>query len=257
MKIWGIHGLSALLRLATCVVAFIVLPSVVSPASSSPADSVHYCAVVDDEAWLREDLPHAGKAAAELNVGEPGTVRMFYFLPKDRPYRQEVVDSMKTVIKQTQTFFAQQMAAHGYGEMTFRFETDLSAGHAGADGEPLAHRVDGEHGDGYYLNSTSARVMGEIDRLYESDKVVNLVVVDNSTGYIHLENGGEWQDWHPGVRVAVKRWLPADSISPLSPMNWPMLSGWDGTISAITPTFCRMAEHTGAGCRPARRDFCR
>ena len=38
-------------------------------------------------------------------MGEPRTVRMVYFLPNDWPYRAEVVDSMKTVIKQSQTFY--------------------------------------------------------------------------------------------------------------------------------------------------------
>ena len=48
----------------------------------------------------------------------------------DRPFREEVVDSMKAGIKQAQAFYAEQMEAHGYGPMTFRFETD-------EQGEPL------------------------------------------------------------------------------------------------------------------------
>ena len=78
-----------------------------------------------------------------LNVGEPRTVRMIYFLPNDRPYRQEVVDAMKTVIQHAQTFFAEQMLSHGYPETTFHFETD-------AQGEPLIHRVDGQYPDSHY-----------------------------------------------------------------------------------------------------------
>ena len=49
---------------------------------------------------------------------------MIYFLPNDRPFQQAVVDSMKVTIRQIQTFYADQMAAHGYGRKTFRFETD-------------------------------------------------------------------------------------------------------------------------------------
>ena len=41
------------------------------------------------------------------------TVRMIYFLPNDRPFRQEVVDSMKVRIRQVQSFFVAQMEAHG------------------------------------------------------------------------------------------------------------------------------------------------
>ena len=81
--------------------------------------------------------------AQNLDVSEPRAVRMIYFLPNDRPFRQEVVDSMKAVIRQVQTFFADQMLSHGYAETTFHFETD-------AQGEPLIHRVKGQHPDSYY-----------------------------------------------------------------------------------------------------------
>ena len=88
-----------LIRWFSLVACFLVLlphPPMVTHASPAPADSMRFCGVVGHEEWLREDLPPAGKQAADKNVGEPGTVRMFYFLPNDRPYRQEVVDSMKT-----------------------------------------------------------------------------------------------------------------------------------------------------------------
>ena len=51
---------------------------------------------------------------------------------------------MKIAIRQIQTFYAEQMQAHGYGNKTFRFETD-------AQDEPLVHRVDGQHPDSHYL----------------------------------------------------------------------------------------------------------
>ena len=81
--------------------------------------------------------------AANLSVSEPRTVRLIYFSPSDRPFRQEVIDSMKTVIRHTQTFFAEQMLSHGYAETTFHFETD-------AQGEPLIHRVKGQYPDNRY-----------------------------------------------------------------------------------------------------------
>ena len=46
------------------------------------------------------------------NVGEPRTVRRIYFLPNDPPYRPEMVDSMKVVIRRVQNFFAEQMQAN-------------------------------------------------------------------------------------------------------------------------------------------------
>ena len=74
----------------------------------------------------------------DLNVGEPRTVRMIYFRPNDRPFRQEVVDAIKNVIQHAQTFFTEQMQGYGYGQVTFNFETDEL-------GEPLVHRVVGQY----------------------------------------------------------------------------------------------------------------
>ncbi len=81
-----------------------------------------------------------------LNVGEPRTVRMIYFLPNDRPYQAKVVQKMKDEMRNLQTFFAEQMPTHGYGKKTFRFETDHK-------GEPKVHRVDGLHSNSYYLDN--------------------------------------------------------------------------------------------------------
>ena len=91
-----------------------------------------------------------------LNVGEPRTVRLLYFLPNDRPYRQEVVDAMKTGILEVQSFYAEQMAAHGFGNKTFRIETD-------DQGDPKVHRVDG----------------GNIGQMFDLQANVYLIVNDS------------------------------------------------------------------------------
>ena len=158
--------------LAICVIVLLCQPRAIC-ASPVQVDSVHYCAVFDYEQWLRDNPAPAGKLAAERNVGPPRTVRMFYFLPNDRPFRQEVVDSMKTTIRRIQTFYAEQMQAHGYGEMTFRFETD-------AGGTPLVHRVDGEHADDYYYDNTVGPVLWEIWQAYDRKENVVFIVVDNN-----------------------------------------------------------------------------
>ena len=103
-----------------------------------------FCAPFDYEQWRRDHPRPAGKRLAALNRGEPRTVRMIYFLPNDRPYRAEVVQKMKDEISHIQTFYAEQMQAHGHGNNTFRFETD-------AQGQPQVHRVDGRHPERHYL----------------------------------------------------------------------------------------------------------
>ena len=90
---------------------------------------------------------HGISYGQNLNVDEPPSVRpsvrLIYFRPNDRPFRQEVVDAIKNVIQHAQAFFTEQMQGYGYGQTTFRFETDES-------GEPLVHRVVGQHPSKHY-----------------------------------------------------------------------------------------------------------
>ena len=154
------------------IVLFLLLTPVTGvSASTSASDHVLFCGV-GHEQWRREHPLPAGKRAADLNVGEPRTVRMIYFLPNDRPFRQEVVDSMKTVIKRIQTFFGEQMLAHGYGNRTFRVETD-------ARGEPLVHRVDADHPDAHYLSNTEE--ISDVEREFDLSANVYLIITDNSS----------------------------------------------------------------------------
>ena len=126
----------------------------------------------------------AAKRQGNLNAGEPLTVRMIYFLPNDRSFRADVVQKMKDEIRNAQTFYAEQMHAHGYEDRTFRLETD-------AQGEPLVHRVDGQHPDSYYIEDTHLRVNAEIDRTFDLYANVYAIVIDNSTDRIR-RNGRSW-----------------------------------------------------------------
>ena len=160
-----------------CVSVFICgcFPSV-SYASSPPTNDVHICEVFDYEDMRTRDSLYAAAKQA-LNVGEPRTVRMIYFLPNDRPFQQAVVDSMKVTIRQIQTFYVDQMETHGYGRKTFRFETD-------AQGGPLVHRVDGQHPDSHYLDDTVDIVFNEIGQAFDARQNIYFIVVDNSTNRI-------------------------------------------------------------------------
>ena len=108
--------------------------------------------------------------SADLNVGEPRTVRMFYFLPNDRSYNANVVQRMKAEIRNIQTFYAEQMEAYGYKNKTFRFETDNQD-------EPMVHRVDGEYSEMYYGHGL---MLNEIGQIFDLDASIYLVVLDNS-----------------------------------------------------------------------------
>ena len=164
MKAFVLH--SALFGIAS----FTLLPPGAAHASPPPADSVHFCAFDDYQQWRRDHPRPAAKRLADLNVGEPRTVRMIYFLPNDWPYRADVVDSMKTVIKQSRTFYREQMQAHGYGNETFRIETD-------AQGEPLVHRVDGQHPFSHYDNTLGNAVVAELEQTFDLDANIYFIVL--------------------------------------------------------------------------------
>ena len=147
--------------------------------TSGSDDTVHFC-LPDDPEQLGYGRPiSAARRQGDLNVGEPRTVRMVYFLPNDRPHRSSIVDSMKAMIKQAQTFYAEQMHARGYGDATFRFETD-------EQGEPLVHQVDGHLPDSYYIQDTHLRVNAQIRRTFDFYANVYLIVIDNSTDRIEF-----------------------------------------------------------------------
>ena len=176
------------LRLSARFLALLCLSSVGYASPPSSENNVHFCLPLDFEDMRERDSIYAAtKQAFDLNVGEPRTVRMIYFLPNDRPFRQEVVDSMKVTIRQIQTFFAEQMQVNGYGNKTFRFETD-------AQDEPTVHRVDGQHSDSHYLDDTSRTLEEEIGQVFDLNANIYFIVIDNSINAIDgaAGRGGEW-----------------------------------------------------------------
>ena len=169
------------IRSIACLIALLCLTSggYASPQSSTENNVHAFCLPLDyEDLRARDSIYAATKHALNLNVGEPRTVRMIYFLPNDRPFRQEVVNSMKVEIRQIQTFYAEQMQAHGYGNKTFRFETD-------AQGKPIVHRVSGKYSDSHYLDSrTFYTVADEIGQKFDIYENIYFIVIDNSTDLI-------------------------------------------------------------------------
>ena len=158
-----------------------------SAIAGSTGNGTHFCGVIDGQPDKPRSHPYSNRRyarsfAANLNVGEPRTVRMIYFLPNDRPYQADVVQRMKDVILMVQTFFAEQMEAHGYGKRTFRVETD-------AQGEPIVHRVDGRHPDNYYLDDTGI-VYEELTEMFNHEENIYLTVIDISTHQIDRKWAG-------------------------------------------------------------------
>ena len=158
--------------------------AVTGQASSQPPDSVHNCHPFDYAQWER-DRPHrpAAKRLVDLIAAEPRTVRLIYFLPNDRDYRAGVVDSMEAAILHIQKFFTEQMQAHGYGNKTFPIEID-------EQGEPVVHRIDGQHPEIQYFDNTLGSILDEINPTIDPHTNIYVILIDNSSNLIG--NGGQY-----------------------------------------------------------------
>ncbi len=154
----------------------VLLSTMGNPVSSS-AEGTHFCLPVDPEMLERHLQRPAGKRVALLNAGEPRTVRMIYFLSDPQRFRQEVVDKMKTTVREVQRIYADQIRAHGFGETTFRYETD-------AQGEPMVHVVYGTGGNYHYADALG-RIQGEYG--YDLGSNIYFIVLGNEED-IQLRN---------------------------------------------------------------------
>ena len=158
-----------------------ILNSVLAATQPSGGSVTHVCGVIDDQ-WEKQDSDqfpnrhYARTAAANLEVGEPRTVRLIYFLPNDRPYRADVVQRMKDDILRIKVFYTESMKAHGY-DMTFKIESD-------AQGKPVVHRVDGQESDIYYVDDASNTVRTEIQQEFDVRQNIYFIVIDSGVDLI-------------------------------------------------------------------------
>ena len=157
------------------------LNPVLAATRPSGGSATHVCGVIDDQ-WNKQhsdqfpNRRYARTTAANLKVGEPRTVRLIYFLPNDRPYREVVVQRMKDAIVRIQDFYTESMKAHGYN-MTFKIETD-------AQGKPVVHRVDGQQSDIYYVDDASSTVRTEIRQVFDVTQNIYFIVIDSRVDLI-------------------------------------------------------------------------
>ncbi len=165
--------------------ALVLSPLAVGDASASPSDSLR--CQFHDFATEPPGARAAGKRLATLDAGEPRTVRLFYFLPSDRRLRVHVVQRIRDEMLRVQAFIGEQMEAHGFGYRTFRLETD-------DEGDPVVHRVNGQHPDSHYIDGTWALV-GEIGQRFDLSKGISVLVIDNSNSRINRRNAGEASRW--------------------------------------------------------------
>ena len=113
-------------------------------------------------------------AVADLNVGEPHTVRLIYFLPNDRAPQQDIDTKLDTLIREVQQFYADEMERHGFEGKTFTFETNVN-------GKAAVHHVDGQFTDSHYHQNTAHKVREEIQQQFYAPHRIYAVAIDISS----------------------------------------------------------------------------
>ena len=176
-----------LFRFTLCSLIAYFTVGTLNPAAAATQPSgengAHYCGVTDAHSnkQLSDQFPnrhYARTLAANLNVGEPRTVRLIYFLPNDRAPQKDINAEMDRLIKDVQQSYAEVMENHGFGRKTFRLETD-------SDGKVVVHHVNGRFPDAYYHTGTYDKVVREeTSEQFDPTKNIYLVVLDVSNGAI-------------------------------------------------------------------------
>ena len=171
--------------------ALLVL-SLLAYSDLSAEEQFFFCLPPDVSQQGPSSLEGAGKRLANRNKGTPRTVRIIYIVPKDRPFRQEVVDSLKTIMVRVQRFYAEQMEAHSHGNRTFDLETD-------SVGNPIVHRINSAYNDSHYSENTQHKMTwdvigdgkdkGRSGDIFNLDDTILVMVIDNSIGAIATYEG--------------------------------------------------------------------
>ena len=102
----------------------------------------------------------------------PPRVRLVYFFPNDHTPPLNIDTELRTLIKETQRFYADQMALHGFGRKTFLLETD-------SNGNAVVHHVQGKGSAEDYI-SGSYRVTRETEDTLDLVDHIYLVALDAS-----------------------------------------------------------------------------
>ena len=168
------------------------LTPAIAASQPSAENGTHLCGVIDYQprfhrSWTLgteaskqpDNRRYARTFAANLNVGEPYTVRMIYFLPSDRQPQPDIDTQMDKLIKDVQQVFARGMEQHGFGRKTFTFEADTT-------GKAVVHHVNGQFTAKYYyeiigligLRGGFDEITKEIYEQFDTSRNIYLVIVD-------------------------------------------------------------------------------
>ena len=96
-----------------------------------------------------------------------------YFLPTNRLPQADIPEKINKILRDLQTFFADEIQRHGFGRKTFDFEKN-------SEGLAKVYLFEGKTTDEYYDKYTSSRVLDEIKRHFELSNNCYFIIVDKS-----------------------------------------------------------------------------
>ena len=94
-----------------------------------------------------------------------------YFLPTNRLPQTDIPEKIDKILRELQTFFADEIQRHGFGRKTFDFEKN-------SDGSAKVYLFEGKTTDEYYDEWPSSRVLNEIEQHFELSNNCYFIIVD-------------------------------------------------------------------------------
>jgi len=104
-----------------------------------------------------------------------------YFLPTNRLPQADIPERIDRILRDLQTFFADEIQRHGFGRKTFDFEKN-------SDGAAKVYLFEGKTTDEYYDRHTSSTVLNEIEQHFELANKCYFIIVDKSVEKESIEN---------------------------------------------------------------------
>lgn len=138
----------------------------VMEAAFSPDGTTIVSGGLEDGTLYAQQVPNPKESQSE-----PNTVRLIYFLPSDLKPQPDIDAKLDKLIKNVQQIYASQMAYHGFGRKTFKFETD-------ATGKAVVHHVNGKFKDEYYQKQ-SGKVWDEIGKQFDTYYNIYLTALES------------------------------------------------------------------------------
>ena len=189
------------LLLCPCALLSLILTPLAIAESSPLPDSAHFCQLIDPEQSERDQPRFAAKRLVDLDMGEPRTVRIIYFLANDRVPEQDIDAKLNTLIKRLQKFYADELERHGFGRKTFALETD-------EHGNAVVHHVNGEFASSHYPGYAAVQdIRLEISKQFHLPQNIYFIVADYGSaeggvggqqgtrgGYAFITTNGDWYD---------------------------------------------------------------